>query len=192
MKKLIFSLLVPGMLLLVNCGEEGLGFNIGKEISASIPVELPFSSIPYIPAELAPFWQNLNFNPDGYTESTEYDLSEMVSSDDLDFLDEVIINSISYEITGLSAEEEVNLDEIRITYTNLSSNQSLGTITLLNRLQNTPKTAAALNYDLISQALEQKSTIRAEFFIDFAELPSGSDINFDFNFYFDVTAKIRQ
>lgn len=191
MKKLIFSLVVPGMLLFANCGEEGLGFNVAKEVSAGIPVELPFSSIPYIPANLAPFWQNLNFDPDGYTESTEYDLSEMVSSDDLDFLDEVIINSISYEITGLSAEEEVDLDEIRITYTNLTNNQNLGTITLLNRLQNTPKTIASLNYDAISQALAQKSTIRAEFFIDFAELPS-SDVSCDFIFYFDVTAKIRQ
>lgn len=191
MKKFIFSLVVPAMLLLTNCGEEGLGFNVAKEVSAGIPVELPFSSIPYIPGNLDPFWQNLNFNPDGYTESTEYDLSEMVSSDDLDFLDEVIVNAISYEIAGLSAEEEVDLDEIRITYTNLTNNQSLGSITLLNRLENTPKTVAALNYAGISQALAQKATIRAEFYIDFATLPS-NDIDFDFVFYFDVLAKIRQ
>jgi len=190
MKKYIFLLIIPSMLLLANCGDEGLGFNVAKEVSAPIPVELPFSSIPYVPSNLAQFWVDLDFNPDGYTESTEYDLSTMVSSDDLDFLDEVIINSISYEITGISAAQEINLDALRITYTNLSNNQSLGSITLGSRLRNNAKTVAALNYDGISQALAQKATIKAEFFIDFATIPT-TDINFDFVFYFDVTAKIR-
>lgn len=188
----LFTAILSLVLLsaIVGCGDEGIGFNIGKEVSAPIPVDLPFSSVPYVPDQVGDYWDQINFNPDGYTETTEYNLSEFVSEDDLDALDAVLINRISYEIAGLDANEEVDLDELTISYSIKETGLDLGSISLA-RLENVAKTTSNINSAALSEALFSNQTVIAQSYIDFAALPSG-DIEFEFKFYFDVVAKIRQ
>src|SRR5690606_16508442 len=98
MKKL-FAIGLLG-LFAAGCGDAGLAFNVAKEVGVDAPLEIPGAPLEGIPQPRD-------------ERNVQFDLSDV--SEDLDGLGELVLNGISYEITGVDASEEVALDEISIT-----------------------------------------------------------------------------
>ncbi len=166
---------------IVGCGDEGIGFNIGKEVPIDVPVDLPVGDPRLIGLGLDP-------PPVSFTET--YDLSEVASDSDLENLDEVLVNGVAYEISGVSTAEQVGLDEFSLVFSSPSG--TLGSISLTTpTLQDVAKTDANFDYTALTNALANKETITSEIVVDFATVPA-EDILFDFTFYFDVIVKIRE
>lgn len=182
--KLFTAILSLALLsVIVGCGDEGIGFNIGKEVPATIPVDLPFSNPGNLP---------VGFNPDAYTEETEFNLTDIASEDDLDNLDGIVINAISYDLTGITSGEDVQVDNFSLSF-RTEGGILLATIPIATNapLANISKSEADFNQAGLQSALENNETIISEFTIDFQTVPN-NDIDFDFTFYFDVVVKIRE
>ncbi|REE05736.1 hypothetical protein [Marinoscillum furvescens] len=167
-----------------SCGEEGIGFNVGKEFPVTIPIDAgDFPSTPF------------GGNPPAFTQSETYDLNDVNEfSDDLENLEEVLVNKVSYSISGVDSNEEIEVEELSIE---LSANGTdIGTLQITNRLPNNVLTdlpkgeISSLNKSELARVLKDGGTVNAEVTFDFAELPEGN-FEFDFEFYFDVVVKIR-
>lgn len=165
-----------------SCGEAGLGFNIGKEFPLGIPFDIPSGSLPI----------SIPGNPDGKTETESYSLSKVDAfSDDLDNVEDVVIEGLAYEISGVDNGENYALDEITIELK--EGGTIIGSITLPgSQLQNVPKTDVTSDFSLdeLAQILRNKGTITSDVTFDFGEVPN-DDISFNFSFYFDVVVKVR-
>lgn len=166
-----------------SCGEAGLGFNIGKEFPLTIPVDLGY--FPSIPVA----------DPPEFTVNDSYDLDKVDAfSDDLDNLEEVIVNKISYELSGVETNEQLTIQAMTIEL--FSSGNSLGTIDITDQLtgttlSNISKTEVSdINVQALSSVLEEGGSIGTEVTFDFGEYPP-NDFDFDFTFHFDVVVKIR-
>lgn len=169
-----------------SCGEEGIGFNAQKEVPLTISVE--GTEIP-VPID--------GINPPVFSQSTTYELNavEVFAENTLN-LDEVVINEIQYEITDIEASQGEDIEVEEMTIQLLVNNQAIGTLDITNRLpdnhlMNLSKAPiSSFNKSELAQVLKDGGEVEARVTFDFGELPPD---NFDFNFvfYFDVTAKIR-
>ena len=187
MKLKQLSPLFFGIILLASsCNEDQeFGFNISKEVNIDVLVEYQTSEI------LAA----LNQNPPPVTQ--ELELSEVDAfADNLSDLQEagsLVINSMSYEINGISPGEETDLDELTISAT--VGGQELQLISLTDRLTNVSKTTIPLSADqlnsLQNELLGGGNNLTNTVNIDFAQVPS-EDISMDVKVFFDITLKIRE
>lgn len=187
------ALTVCCAILMLACGDAGIGFNVSTEF----PVEITDITIPIpdTPDEIADLLDDLN----PPSETFNYDLNEIGAFDDAlgDFQnfssDDILVNVMSYQIDNISATEEVNLDVLRIKVnvggsdlvlleqTDVLANQSKTAITLTDA-QRSSIVDELLNSERVDAIVE----------FDLAEVPdSGEDIIFDFSLFFDVTLKAR-
>lgn len=176
-------------ILMLSCGDAGIGFNVSTEFPVTVPVTI---EIPTVPSEIADL---LDINPP--SEEFNYNLNEVGAFDDalsdLGGQDNIIVNELSYEIENISSAEEVPLDELTITIniggapleifrqTNTLSNQSKSPIALTDAQRSS-----------IVNELFNSDRIDAQVVFDLSDIPdSGEDLVFDFTLYFDVTLKAR-
>lgn len=168
-----------------SCGEEGIGFNIGKEFPLDIPVDLPNGTPKFV--------EQVPGDPGPVTFSDTYSLENVDEfSEDLDQLEDIILKNLAFEISGVDASEQFELDSINITL------KSEFGVTIAEIKVETPvlNNVAKTNIgdpaglEALAQALDRKEDIESEVSFDFGEVPN-EDINFDFTLYFDVVAKIR-
>lgn len=169
--------------LAFSCGEAGVGFNIGKEFPVSIPVDLPNGTpelIGTIPGD-----------PPPVKRSEEYSLAG-AGYNDLDALDAVVVNGLSFEITGVDASEQFELDAIEIDLIAQSGSVIAQISVTTPQLSNVTKTsiADAAGLAALESALANQEDITADVSFDFGEVPN-EDVNFEFVLYFDVVAKVR-
>ncbi|WP_258103701.1 hypothetical protein [Marinoscillum sp. MHG1-6] len=170
------------LLGLMSCGEEGVGFNIGKEIPVEFPVQLSGINDPKLPF--------VNVNPPAYTVSDTYNLSEVTG----DAAESVVLKKISYEVSNVDAGEAYQMDEVSVTIRDQTTASDIGTffIFLNEPLANKSYTqidSTAISYTALEQALLEEHTLEVSSTFDFQEL--GGSVDFDFTFYFDVIAKVR-
>lgn len=188
MRRTLFSIAVLS-LFAFSCGEAGIGFNIGKEFPVDIPVE----------AEITDFGVPVGFNPPALPPyNATYELGDVGDfSEDIDNVDEVIFNKLSYQIDNVETSEEIDIDEMRIDVI-LDNGTQLTLFNLVNdQLSNTEITEIELSADELQQLKESlegtggtNGSISSEIIFDFAEVPN-QDLDFIFRLYFDVTVKIR-
>lgn len=177
MRNLFFIALIA--ILAFSCGDAGIGFNIRKEFPVEFPVEIPSSELG-IPG----------INPPAVTREEVYSLSE-AGFDDLEYLEEVVVNSLAYEITGVDAKDQIDLDAMKIEL--ISKNTTIAVIDITsNQLQNVTKTTigTASGLAALQSALDNQEDITARTTFDFAEIPA-NQIDFNFVLFFDVTIKVR-
>ncbi len=186
MKNLLLIALVAAFAF--SCGDAGVGFNVGKEFPIAIPVE--FSDIPEgIPDFLG------KLNPPAFEESIDYSLDAVGTFDGVDNA-EVVVNGFAYEITGIEAAQNENIeveamtlvfktDQFTIASIDIGSQFTGNTFNNLSKRDVSNFNAAGL-----SELLENGGKIIGEVTFDFAEVPTQ---NFDFEFilYFDVLLKAR-
>ncbi|MFT4736298.1 MAG: hypothetical protein ACI8QD_000176 [Cyclobacteriaceae bacterium] len=166
--------------MLFSCGEAGVGFNLSKNLPVTIPVSFPAAGF-----DIA------NFNPPASPPiSEEYDLSDL--GEDINDIPEVLINELAFEISGISAAEEVDLDNLTIDLI-LSNNSRISLVPTLSRLENQALTVILSSpnpqLEQLASTLITDKRIAFEVIFDFAEIPT-VDLEFEYNLYFDVTAKI--
>lgn len=172
--------------VLVNCGTEEVGFNIGQVVPVEFPVELTGINDPKLPV------QGL-FNPPAYTITESFELAD-VTSESSSVISEIVINGLAYKIEGVDAGEDFQMDELRLLVTD-------GSIVILDLLvfqsgqpiANVSKlelNSSQFNSAALTAALEAERTVTVTTTVDFAEIPS--PIKFDYTFFFDVVAKVRQ
>lgn len=191
MKKLITIAVVAFSVF--SCGEAGLGFNIGKEFPLNMPVDFNnFTGLPDVPG--------FNYNPQAFEVEDSYKLDKVDAfSDDLDNLDEVIINKISYALSGVDPSDEIEVEEMTLEL--FKNGISLGTITITDDLPGnatdgyqlsdiSKNEITTLDLDELSSILKEGGEVGTKARFDFGELPP-NDFAFDFTFHFDVIVKIR-
>ncbi len=177
-------------ILACSCGDAGVGFNVGKEFPIAIPIE--FSDIPDgIPDGFG------NFNPPAFEESVDYTLAKVDAFDGID-IGEVVVKGFAYEIRGIEAIANENIEVEAMSLVFSANNNAFATIDIAsqfngNIFENISKTALNENEfdaDVLSGLLLQGGVIKGEVTFDFAEVPT---TNFDFEFvlYFDVLLKAR-
>lgn len=189
MMKFTATLFLALSLIFMSCGEEGIGFNVSKEFPVDVPIDLP------IPGN--PLGGLIDVDPEAT--SFDYDLSEVGGFDDalgeLNDGGDVVVNNLAYEITGVDADEELDLDELSI-----SINLPSGAITIplaqgtLSNLSKTDIPLTETQKASIVDELLNNERIDADVVFDLAELPADPNdrvILFDFVIYFDVTLKAR-
>lgn len=159
-----------------SCGEEGIGFNAQKVVGVDSQMEIP--SVPLNVLDAPEQRQEISF-----------DLEDVTG--ELDFLDEVELNGISYEISGIEADEELDIDELTVTLSTAS-----GDIQFM-RLTSLANTNGKVNISLSSSELNSledqmfsRNELDGEVLLDLIEFPE-EDLEFTITTYFDVTAKIR-
>lgn len=184
-KMRIFTTVLSLCILAVfsHCGDEGVGFNIGKEFPLDIPIEAPISDF-NIPNGGAPS----DFNPPALPAFSEsYDLNDV---DDFqnDAIESVAFESLSYEISGVGTTEEVELDELSIE-TNIGTLLSLTNQTLTNSSKQSLNLTQSQK-DQLADILDAGGTITTDLVFDFAEVPD-EDLSFTYTLYFDTVVKIR-
>ncbi|MFY0599098.1 MAG: hypothetical protein JXR03_05470 [Cyclobacteriaceae bacterium] len=175
------------LVIFTNCGEEGVGFNIGKEFPLEIPVDLGTfpTTIPGV-------------NPPEFSESASYDINK-VDEFSGESIEEVVFNGVSYGITGVNESgesgENITVEDLSLVIS--YNGDVLATIDVASDLP-TDKLAnlsaipvTGLDADNLSQILKDGGEIDTEVTFDFGEVP-GSGFDFNFVFYFDVIAKIRE
>lgn len=173
------------LVLLSNCGEAPVGFNIGKVVPLDFPVELEGINDVKLPIQgLA--------NPPAYTLEESFELTDVTS--DVDAVSEIVINSLEYKIEGVDSNENFNMDEFTILVKRPGLNGDI--IAELTLFENGDPIAnvarqSITNFDgnALATALSLEEEITTTTTVDFAEIPS--PIKFDFTFYFDVIAKVR-
>ena len=183
------ALTVSCAILMLSCGDAGIGFNVSTEFPVTVPVTI---EIPTIPSEIANL---LDINPP--SEEFNYNLNEVGAFDDalgeLGGQDNIIVNELAYEIQNISASEEVPLDELTITINVGGSPLEIfrQTNTLANQSK-TPITLTEAQRSSIVNELFNSDRIDASVVFDLSDIPdSGEDLIFDFTLYFDVTLKAR-
>ncbi len=196
-KKNPLSLLLAILVLTLtfSCGEEGIGFNVSKEFPVDVPISIDIPDPDVDPGALDLINDLLNVNPP--SETIDYNLNEVGAFDDaLDGLgdeESIQVNGLFYEILDVSANEEVNLDELSITVNIAGSDLTLLDIT--SRLTNVEKTAISLTEaqrSSIIGELRQSERISSSVVFDLSEIPAdNSDLEFTFRMYFDVTLRAR-
>ncbi|MEQ8240216.1 MAG: hypothetical protein RIA69_13440 [Cyclobacteriaceae bacterium] len=187
MKNLFLAVLVGGVIY--SCGDAGIGFNVGKEFPIEVPIEIP------IPGN--PLGGLIDIDPDA--ETFKYDLNEVGAFDGaLDGLDDVgsiVVNGIAFEIEGVDADEQLDLDELRLDINLPSGVLSFQLAT--GDLQNLPKTSIALTQaqkESIVDELFNSKQLDSEVVIDFGSIPSDPNdrtVTIDFTAYFDILLKAR-
>ena len=188
MKNLLLIALVAA--LAFSCGEAGVGFNVGKEFPIEIPIT--FNDIPTgIPDILG------KLNPPAFEETVDYTLDKVEAFDGVDNA-EVVINGFAYEIKGVEAAKNENIEVEAMSLVFSADGTPFATIDIAadlstNNFDNIAKTAlneSQFDKEALSSLLENGGTIEGNVTFDFAELPSE---NFDFQFvlYFDVLLEAR-
>ncbi len=171
--------------VLVNCGTEEVGFNIGQVVPVEFPVELTGINDTKLPI------QGL-VNPPAYTISETFELSDVTSDGSL--VSEVVVNGLAYKIEGVDSGEDFQMDQLRLVVTDgstvildLTVFQSGQPIANVSKLE---LNSSQFNSAALTAALEAERTVSVTTTVDFAEIPS--PIKFDYTFFFDVVAKVRQ
>jgi hypothetical protein len=171
--------------VLVNCGTEDVGFNIGQVVPVGFPVELTGINDSKLPV------QGL-INPPAYSISEEFKLSDVTSDGSL--VEEVVINGLAYKIEGVDDGEKFDMDQLRIQVLDGSTViLDLTVFTAGQPIANVSKlelSETQFNSGALTAALEAERTVDVITTADFAEIPD--PIEFDFTFFFDVVAKVRQ
>jgi len=174
--RILTTVVLLGFLATVmSCGEAGVGFNIGKEIA----VDLPEFVLP-------------QFTPAGTSVSEEgtYDLSEVTG----DVVNDVEIVEVTYEISGVDANEQVNLTGSQLEI-RTKDDSVIGTVPLAgsgSTLQNTSSPQPTnFNYDILADALVNGSSVITKVTFEVGENLT-NEVSFDFTLNFDVVAKIRE
>ena len=170
--------------MLFACGEAGVGVNLSKELPVTIPFDV---EVPTVPSALEDL---LNVNPP--SESLSYSLDGVDAfADDLDNIGEVTINSISYEISDIDAQEAgVELDEFSVTI-------QFGTVPVqvVSQVDQNLSNSGKQLIDLTAAELEELQTqlfggspISAEVIFDLKSIPPDvSNLSISYTMYFDVT-----
>ena len=188
MKLKQLSPLLFGIILLAsscNDDDQEFGFNISKEENIDLLVE-------YETDEVA---AATGLNPPAVTQELELaEIDEFSDAlNDLNDAGTIVINNMSYEISGISAGEETDLDELTISAT--AGGQVLELISLTGTLSNVSKTLIPLTQSelalLQTELLGAGNSLTNEVNIDFAAIPS-EDISMDVKVFFDITLKIRE
>lgn len=182
MKKYFFSLVTFLLPLLFACGDEGLGFNITKNVPVEFIIEIPAND-PAVQETPPSFTETFRLADVGAFEDVLSNLAETGG---------VTINSITYSITEVSEEEEVTLDEIRLSVSSSSAEQ-LNVLGISGTLRNTPETDAGVvdsDVQMITEILTNYKEVDNTLIFYFSELPA-TDLNFVFTLYYDVTLRVR-
>ncbi|MEQ8471933.1 MAG: hypothetical protein RIC35_12150 [Marinoscillum sp.] len=175
--KQLFCIALLGAIF-YSCGEEGIGFNARKEVGVESPMEVP--SVPVNILDAPEQRQDISFN-----------LEDVTS--DLDFLDEIELNGISYEITGIDPNEELDIDELTVTIS--TSSGDIEFLSLTSLANTNGKIALSLSASELLQLENQifsstEKELNGEILLDLIDFPE-EDLEFTITTYFDVTAKIR-
>ncbi|MFY0605173.1 MAG: hypothetical protein JXR10_00565 [Cyclobacteriaceae bacterium] len=188
MKNLLLIALVAG--LAFSCGEAGVGFNVGKEFPIEIPIT--FSDIPTgLPDGFG------KINPPAFEESVDYTLDKVEAFEGVDNA-EVVINGFAYEIKGVEAAKNENIEVESMSLVFSADGNPFATIDIAadlstNSFDNIAKTALnETQYDkeALSSLLKSGGKIEGNVTFDFGELPS-EDFDFQFVLYFDVLLEAR-
>lgn len=174
------------------CGDAGITFNLSTDFQTP-PKEFNVP-IPKTPEGLPDIAQ---LDADPPSETISYSLGSVDAfSGDLNQLGGVVINKISYEMTGIEApEDDIDLDEFTIDMILGPNNFTLISI-VGGKLSNVPKTEIVMTDQQktdISNYLFGGGELGAEIVFDLAQVPDNLDnLNMNFIMYFDVTVKIDQ
>lgn len=185
MKLKLFTLLLGVVLLAGSCDEQEFGFNVSKEVLLEIPVDYEVDEV----------IASLGLNPPATEERLvlgEVDAFSDALSDAQD-LGEIVLNSIAYEITDVSAAEETPLDELTISVE--AGSEIIELIALDGSLRNVSKTNIQLTQAQLNALVNELSAtgndLNTIVNVDFQQSPS-EDIQLNINMFFDITLKIRQ
>ncbi|MFT6882328.1 MAG: hypothetical protein ACI83W_001396 [Marinoscillum sp.] len=177
------TLIAALAILAFSCGEAGIQTNVGKEVSVETPFTIPGPPV-NIPLP--------NYNPPAISSNEEFDLEDVTSS--IDDLGEVLINSISYEITGIDPSEEVAIDELSAVIA-LSGASDLEIFNISGTLKNTTSkqilTLTPAQKESLQDQLFNQKKIDFSVLVDLNEVPDQAGVSMTFIFYFDATVKIE-
>jgi len=185
MKLKLLSLLLGVVIITGSCDDQEFGFNVSKDVGLDVPVSYTTTVID----------NSLNLNPPAVTEELRLTEVEAFSDalNDLDNLGEIVVNSLSYEISGVDAAEVTPLDELTISVN--ASGQVIELISLTDELNNVTKTAISLTpaelAAMQSELLEPGNDLTTIVNIDFQSSPS-SDVDINITVFFDITLKVRE
>lgn len=191
MKKLKQTTLALALSVLVmSCGDAGVGF----DVTADYPVEAPVDiSLPSSPIDVNPDFTTINYNlndVDAFQDALD-DLQNQggISPEDIEII------ALSYEINGVDNSENVPLDEVAIDLNSSSGTFNIPIIT--GQLSNQPKTEITLTSvakDAIISDLQRRSQIDADLIVDLGTISAGSTsqiVDFEFKLYFNVLLRVR-
>ena len=175
--------------VMLSCGDAGIGFNVSSEFPVTVPVIV---EIPTIQSDIDAL---LNVNPP--SREFTYNLNEVGAFNDalgeLNRQDNIIVNEVAYEIENISASEEAPLDVMSITLTVAGAPLEVfrQTGTLTNQSKTLIELTDAQRSSIVNE-LFNAERIDAEVVFDLSAIPdSGEDLIFDFTLYFDITLKAR-
>lgn len=169
--------------LLFACGDEGLGFNITKNVPVEFVIEIPAND-PAVQEIPPSFTETFRLADVGAFEDVLSNLAETGGG--------VTINAITYSITEVSEEEEVTVDEIRLSVSSSSAEQ-LNVLGISGTLRNTAATDAGVvdsDVQMITEILTNYKEVDNTLIFYFSELPA-TDLHFVFTLYYDVTLRVR-
>jgi hypothetical protein len=182
MKRFCWSSIPFLLLMFAGCGDAGIGFNITRNVPIIFEIAVPGNN-PGI--EIDPPAFNKTFRLSDVTAFKDA-LSDLAESD------AVTINSVTYAITDVSTEEEVELDEISLSVAS-EVTQQRSVLAITGKLQNTSERSAGVNDSdtgTIEQVLTTYKEVDNTLTFDFAEVPT-SDLNFTFTLYYNITLRVR-
>lgn len=182
MKKLFSWACCLQSLLLSSCGQEGIGFNITRKVPVVFEIAIAAND-PSVEETHPDFTEAFRLADTGSFRDVLSDLAEA---------DGVTINSVTYSITEVSEEEEITLDEIRLSVASSDAEQ-LNVLGISGTLRNTPETEAGVSdadVALIEEILTNYHEVDNTLIFDLGEVPS-NELNFVFTLYYDVTLRAR-
>jgi hypothetical protein len=182
MKKNCWSSIPFLLLMFAGCGDAGIGFNITRNVPIIFKVVVPGND------------PGVEINPPAFTQTFRLsDVSTFQDAlSDLAESDAVTVNSVTYAITDVSTEEEVELDEISLSVAS-EVTQQRSVLAITGKLQNTSERSAGVNDSdtgTIEQILTTYKEVDNTLTFDFAEAPA-SDLDFTFTLYYNITLRVR-
>ncbi|MEM9326931.1 MAG: hypothetical protein AAGA85_14790 [Bacteroidota bacterium] len=190
-RTLAFSFMALTFMAITACGDAGVGFNVSKAVPITIQADIPIPDRGNAEAVN----DLLVVNPPSIT--LEYDISEIEAFesalDGLQGSESIIINSLAYEFSDISEEEEVDMDAMVITMETQRSSVDL--LNVRRRLQNISRTPISLTDEQredLASTIANAEPITANVLFDLSELPASADsIIFNYSLIFDITVRAR-
>ena len=193
MKKLNF--LITGILFAItSCGDAGVGFDVTADFPVTGPVNFVIPASPFTDQNVNPDVTEINYSlneVDAFSDALN-DLESQggISPDDIEIIE------LSYEINGISSDEQLPIEE-----NSLDVNTASGTVNIpiisgggLTDVSKTVIPLSTTDKSAIINELQRASNIDTDIIVDIGTIPTSSveqPIVFDFKLYFNVLLKVR-